>query len=103
MPHFVIERDLPGAGQMSREEMQDAIRTSLDTLDELGPEIQWIHSFVTDDKVYCIYFSPDESLIREHARKAGFPADRVGAVRNMLRSDGVLAAGAVLGQPEATG
>lgn len=89
MPHFVIERDIPGAGQMNREELQAAIRSSVGALDELGSDIQWIHSFVTDDKVYCIYMSPDESLIREHARQAGMPVDRVSAVRSLLKADGV--------------
>ncbi|MGA9423096.1 MAG: DUF4242 domain-containing protein [Rhodanobacteraceae bacterium] len=89
MPFFVIERDIPGAGQMNREDLQAAIRNSVATLDELGPDIQWIHSFVTDDKVYCIYMAPDESLIREHARQAGMPADRVSAVRSLLKTDGV--------------
>jgi len=89
MSYYVIERDIPGAGEMSREELQAAIQNSIATLDKLGPDIQWIHSFVTDDKVYCIYMSPDESLIREHARQAGMPADRVAAVRSLLMTDGV--------------
>lgn len=89
MSQFVIERDIPNAGQMSQEQLEAAVLSSTNALDELGPDIQWIHSFVTDDKVYCIYFSPDESLIREHARKAGMPCDRISAVRSLLRSDGV--------------
>lgn len=89
MPYFVIEREIPGAGQKSREELQAAINNSVATLDDLGPTIQWIHSFVTDDKVYCIYMSPDESLIRTHAREAGMPADRVAAVRSLMMTDGV--------------
>ena len=89
MPFFVIERDIPGAGQMSREQLQAAIQTSLDAMDDLGPDIRWIHSFVTDDKVYCFYMSPDETLIREHGRKAGMPVDRVSAVRSLLKDDGV--------------
>lgn len=89
MPHFVIEREIPGAGRMTREQLQEAIKTSVATLDDLGPDIQWIHSFVTDDKVYCIYMSPDETLIRQHARQAGMPADRISAVRSLLRDDGV--------------
>ncbi len=97
MPQFVIERDIPGAGQMSREQLEEAIRASTSALDELGPDIQWIHSFVTDDKVYCIYFAPDETLIREHARKAGMPVDRVSAVRSLLREDGVHAPGEAAG------
>jgi len=89
MPYFVIERDIPGSGQMSQAELEEAIHSSEDALDALGPEIQWVHSFVTDDKVYCIYLAPDETLIREHARLAGHPCDRVSAVRNLLKSDGV--------------
>lgn len=89
MTQFVIERDIPGAGSMSREELQAAIRNSVSTLEELGPEIQWIHSFVTDDKVYCFYSAPDENLIRQHARKSGMPADRISAVRSLLKADGV--------------
>lgn len=89
MPYFVIERQIPGAGQKDPEELQAAIDNSVATLDDLGPDIQWIHSFVTDDKVYCIYLSPDESLIREHAREAGMPADRVAAVRSLMMTDGV--------------
>lgn len=91
MPQFVIERDIPGAGRLSREELEAAARKSLEVLKELGPEIQWIHSFVTDDKIYCIYFSPDETLIREHARHVGIPVDRVSAVRSLLAGDGVSA------------
>jgi len=89
MPYFVIERDIPGSGQMSQAELEEAIQRSKDALDALGPKIQWVHSFVTDDKVYCIYLAPDETLIREHARMAGHPCDRVSAVRNLLKSDGV--------------
>lgn len=89
MPHFVIEREIPGAGKMSPAQLQDAINTSVATLEDLGPDVQWIHSFVTDDKIYCIYMAPDETLIREHARQAGLPADRISAVRSLLKSDGV--------------
>lgn len=96
MPQFVIEREVPGAGQMTAEQLEAATASSLDVLKDLGPEIQWVHSFVTDDKIYCIYFAPDESLIREHARKVGLPVDRVSAVRNLLKADGVH-------QPEAGG
>ncbi len=84
MPQFVIERDIPGAGRMSQAEIDAASLKSLETLQELGPDIQWMHSYVTDDKIYCIYFAPDEDLIRNHARIAGLPADRVSAVRRLL-------------------
>lgn len=89
MPQYVIERDIPGAGKMTPAELEAAARKSLEVLKDLGPEIQWIHSFVTDDKIYCIYFSPDETLIREHARQVGIPVDRVSAVRSLLAGDGV--------------
>jgi hypothetical protein len=84
MPQFVIERDIPGAGRMSQHALREASLKSLDVLQELGPDIQWMHSYVTDDKIYCIYFSPDEDLIRTHARKLGMPADRISAVRSLL-------------------
>ena len=84
MPQFVIERSVPGAGKLTQQQLDETSRKSLDVLRELGPEIQWIHSYVTDDKIYCIYFSPDEALIRAHAREMGLPADRVSAVRQLL-------------------
>lgn len=84
MPQFVIERNVPGASKMTEEEIREASLSSLAALKHLGPEIRWIHSFVTDDKIYCIYFAPDETLIREHARMIGIPVDRVAAVRRIL-------------------
>ena len=84
MPKFVIERDVPGAGKRSEAEIREASLKSLQALRDLGPEIQWIHSFITDDKLYCIYWAPDETLIREHGRIAGFPVDRVAAVRRLV-------------------
>ena len=84
MPKFVIEREVPGAGRMTDAEIREASLRSLEALRQLGPEIQWIHSYVTDDKIYCIYYSPDEVAIREHARLAGVPVDRVAAVRRLL-------------------
>jgi hypothetical protein len=84
VPKFVIERNLAPGTVLSDAEIQAASLRSLEVLRELGPEIQWIHSFVTDDKIYCIYSAPDEALIREHARRGGFPADRVAAVRRLL-------------------
>jgi hypothetical protein len=84
MPKFVIERNLaPGSVLTDAQIRADSLK-SLEVLRELGPEIQWIHSFVTDDKIYCIYYAPDESLILEHARRGGFRADRVAAVRRLL-------------------
>ena len=84
MPQFVIEREVPGASKLSEAEIREASLKSLEVLRDLGPEIQWIHSFVTDDKIYCIYFAADESVIREHARRIGFPANRIAAVRRLL-------------------
>jgi hypothetical protein len=84
MPKFVIEREIPGASKMTPSELADAARKSSAVLRELGPQIQWIHSFVTDDKLYCVYLAPDEATILEHARRSGFPASRISAVRAML-------------------
>ena len=84
MPQFVIEREIPGAGTLTPEEFHRAAQRSVEVLRELGPQIQWIHSYVTDNKVYCIYLAPDEKIIQEHARKAGVPANRVSAVRRLL-------------------
>ena len=84
MPQFVIEREIPGAGTLSEVQIRDMSLRSLRTLNEMGPQIQWLHSYVTEDKVYCIYLAPDEDSIREHARRVGIPADRVAAVRRLL-------------------
>jgi rRNA-processing protein FCF1 len=84
MPQFVIEREVPGAGRLSAEELRSLSLRSLEVLHELGPQIQWLHSYVTEDKVYCVYLAPDETTIREHARRVGIPADRVSAVRRLL-------------------
>ena len=84
MPKFVIEREIPGAGALTQEQLREISLVSLRTLHEMGPEIQWLHSYVTEDKVYCVYLAPDEATIREHARRAGLPADRVAAVRQLL-------------------
>jgi len=95
MPQYVIERDIPGAGRLTQDELRDVSEKSLAVLGELGPDIQWMHSYVTDDKIYCIYFAPDEDLIRDHARKLGVPADRVSAVRGMLDPDAYRSAATV--------
>jgi len=81
VPKYVIERDLPGAGKLSPLDLQGISQKSCGVLDELGPKIQWLESYVTDDKIYCIYIAPNEDLVREHARKGGFPANRVSEVR----------------------
>jgi len=84
MPKFLIEREIPGAGKMTEAEWHEVALRSVAVLKELGPRIQWLHTYVTDDKVYCVYLAPDESTIREHAAKAGIPADRISAVRQLL-------------------
>jgi hypothetical protein len=84
MPKYVIEREIPNAGQMTDEELRLAARQSMEALENLGPKIQWLHSWVTDNKVYCLYIAPDEETVCEHARLASLPADRVSAVRRML-------------------
>jgi hypothetical protein len=84
VPQYVIEREIPGAGSLSEIQIRDIALQSLLTLKEMGPQIQWLHSYVTEDKVYCVYLAPDENSIREHARRAGLPADRVAAVRRLI-------------------
>jgi hypothetical protein len=84
MPKYVIEREIPGAGALSDDELREIALRSLAALGELGSQIQWIQSYVTDNKVYCVYLAPDDELIREHARRAGIPADRIAAVRKLL-------------------
>ena len=84
MPKFVIEREIPGAAQMTEEQLREATLKSMEVLRDLGAGIQWLHSYVTENKVYCIYYAPDESILREHARRAGVPIDRVSAVRKLL-------------------
>ncbi len=84
MPKFVIERSIPGAGKLSDEEMKAISQTSCGVLRSMGPQIQWVESFVTDDKIYCVYVAPDEAMVREHARQGQFPADSVARVRRMI-------------------
>jgi hypothetical protein len=84
VPQFVIEREVPGAGTLSDIQIRNMSLLSLEVLKEMGPQIQWLHSYVTEDKVYCVYLAPDEDSIREHARRAGLPADRVAAVRRLI-------------------
>jgi Protein of unknown function (DUF4242) len=84
MPQYVIEREIPGAGDLTDAEIQAIARKSVTVLNEMGPEIRWLHSYVTGDKVYCVYLAPNEDAIREHARRGGFPANRISAVRRMM-------------------
>jgi hypothetical protein len=84
MPQFVIEREIPGAGSLSEDQIREISLQSLQTLKEMGPQIQWLNSYVTEDKVYCVYLAPDEQTIQEHARRSGIRADRISAVRRMI-------------------
>src|SRR5579862_6915404 len=84
MPKYVIERDLPGAGQLSADELHDISQKSNKVISDLGPEIRWLHSYVTDDKIYCLYVAPDEDILYEHARCGGFPADRISQVKSTI-------------------
>ena len=84
MPQFVIEREVPGAGSLSEAQVRELAMQSLLVLNEMGPRIQWLHSYVTEDKVYCVYLAPDEESILEHSRKSGIPANRISAVRRLI-------------------
>jgi hypothetical protein len=84
MPKYVIERDLPGAGNLTAAQLQGISQTSCAVLQEMGPTIQWLQSYVTDDKIYCVYIAPDEGAVRRHAQQGGFPATRVSPVRAMI-------------------
>jgi hypothetical protein len=84
MPKYVIEREIPGVGKLSAQELQAVSQKSCDVLRELGPQIQWVHSYVTPDKIYCLYIAPDEETVREHARRGGFPANRISLVKTMI-------------------
>jgi hypothetical protein len=84
MPQYVIERDMPGVGKLGSADLKGASQTSCSVLRDLGPDIQWVHSYVTDDKIYCIYRAPDEQMIREHAERAGFPATKISEVREII-------------------
>jgi len=84
MPKYVIERNIPGAGKMSEADLKAVSQKSCSVLRKLGPEIQWLQSYVTDDKIYCVYIAPNEAIVREHATQGGFPANSVAAVRNVI-------------------
>ena len=84
MPKYVIERNIQGAGKLSSQELQAISQRSRDVLSKLGPQIQWVQSYVTDDKFYCVYIAPNEEMVREHARQGGFPADRISEVRTVI-------------------
>lgn len=84
MPKFVIEREIPGAGKMSPQELQAISQKSCNVLRGMGPQIQWVQSYVADDKIYCVYLAPNEEAVREHARQGGFPANRVSRVTSII-------------------
>jgi hypothetical protein len=84
MPKYVIEREIPGAGSLTASELQGISAKSCGVLQDLGPTIQWVQSYVTDDKIYCVYIAPNEALVREHARQGGFPANKVSEVRTTI-------------------
>lgn len=84
MPKYVIERELPGAGNLSAEELQGISQTSCNVLGDLGPQIQWVESQVTDDKIYCTYIAPNQDMIRDHAERGGFPANKISEVRSTI-------------------
>lgn len=84
MPKYVIEREIAGAGKLTPEQLQGISQKSCGVLKNLGPQIQWVESYVTDDKIYCVYISPDEKTVREHARQGGFPANRVSEVKTVI-------------------
>ncbi len=84
MPKYLIEREIPGAGKLSAQELQAISQKSCVVLNQLGPQIQWTQSYVTDDKIYCVYIAPNEEMVREHARQGGFPANRVSEIKSVI-------------------
>ena len=84
MPKFLIEREIPGAGRLSADELQAISQKSCGVLRDMGPRIQWLHSYVTDDKIYCVYIAPDERTVREHASQGGFPANKVSRISTVI-------------------
>jgi uncharacterized protein DUF4242 len=84
MPQFVIERDVPGIHEKSEAEIREIALKSIGVLDGMGPQVRWLHSYVTDNKLYCVYLAPDEDAVREHAKRGGFPANRIAAVKRLI-------------------
>lgn len=84
MPKYLIEREIPGAGNLSKPELQSISQTSCAVLQKMGPQIQWVESYVTGDKVYCVYIAPNEEMIREHASQGGFPANRISEIKSII-------------------
>jgi hypothetical protein len=84
MPKYLIEREIPGAGNLSKADLQGISQTSCGVLQKMGPQIQWVQSYVTGDKVYCVYIAPNEEMIREHAQQGGFPANRISEIKSVI-------------------
>ena len=84
MPKYIIEREIPGAGSLTAQDLQGISQKSCGILSAMGPSIQWVESYVTDDKVYCVYIAPDEAAIRAHAEQGGFPANRISAIKTII-------------------
>jgi cell division inhibitor SulA len=84
MPKYIIEREIPGAGKLTSDQLQAVSQKSCGVLKQLGPQIQWLESYVTDDKIYCVYIAPNEQLVREHAKQGGFPANRVSQIKQII-------------------
>lgn len=84
MPKYVIEREIPGAGNLTAEQLNAISQTSCGVLSKMGPQIQWVESYVTGDKIYCIYIAPNEEMVREHAKQGGFPANRVSEIKSVI-------------------
>jgi len=103
MPKFLIEREIPGAGSLSQQELQSVSQTSCSVLQKMGPQIQWLQSYVTGDKIYCVYIAPNEEMIREHARQGGFPANRVSEIKSVIDPTTAEQQAAVSNQQSATG
>lgn len=103
MPKYVIEREIPGASKLSPQELQEISKKSCGVLGKMGPQIQWIQSYVTGDKVYCIYISPNEEMIREHAAQGGFPANRIAEIKSVIDPTTAEEKAAGTSQPSAVG
>ena len=84
MPKYIIEREIPDAGKLNQSDLQGISQKSCDVLKNMGPQIQWVESYVTDDKVYCVYISPNEAMIKQHAQKGEFPANKVSEIKNII-------------------
>jgi hypothetical protein len=84
MPKYIIEREIADAGKLSAAELQGISQKSCGVLNQLGPTIQWVHSYVTDDKIYCVYIAPNEAMVREHAERGGFPANRISEIKQVI-------------------